>query len=268
MSLVWIICGGGRGVGKTRLAEDLCRVLPGSVYAKSGHGKVVTDKCKNYFHDLAQLRSFIEKRRYLNKHIVIESNTLAKCEDGDIKIFIDGVVGKTHFRKDSVQLSKLAEVKICRDSSLFEWEEFLRGKVDCKELCRAVCDCLYNQKCYLFGSGPNAHSKVWLEISGEYIFGNGLERLLENVRRLGTLRDAAKSSDMSYRYAWGLIHSAEEHLNRKLIIPHSGGSGGGGSTLSPDGFYLLRIFNQLKNDIADFTNKRFLELYEWEKSSV
>lgn len=268
MSLIWIICGAGRGVGKTTLAQNLCRVLPESIYAKSGHGTVKRHKCEHYFQNLSQLRVFIKKQCNSNKHIIVESNALAKCRDGDITIFISSPIGKTSLRRDRAQLEKSADIRICPDASSLEWEKFLRDKLNSRKLCKAICDCLNAQKHYLFSPELNAHSKVWLEISGQYIFGKGLGRLLENVNRLGTLQDAAKNSQMSYRYAWNLIHSAEEHLQKKLILGRAGGSGGGNSSLSPDGLCLLNVFNQLNKDIADFTERRFSELYRQEKSNV
>ena len=47
MSLVWVICGAGGGVGKTTLAQKLCKILPGSVYAKCGHSPAKSGKPEN-----------------------------------------------------------------------------------------------------------------------------------------------------------------------------------------------------------------------------
>ena len=44
MSVVWVICGAGRHVGKTRVATRLCGELPNSVYAKQGHGRAKSGK--------------------------------------------------------------------------------------------------------------------------------------------------------------------------------------------------------------------------------
>ncbi|MHC4636490.1 MAG: winged helix-turn-helix domain-containing protein [Planctomycetota bacterium] len=265
MSLIWIICGAGRGVGKTTLALQLCKVLPDSVYAKCGRSSVKTGKPGNFFSNLAELETFIEASKGSYKHIIIESNTLAGLGQGDIIIFIDGIAGKTNFRKDIEQLRTTAHLKICRYAALAEWEKVLATKVSSKTIVNAVCNLLIAQKCHLFGSKPTVRSKVWFETAGSHVFGRGLAILLENVHRSGTLRDAAKDADMSYRYAWNLIHTAEEHFGKTLIDRHAGGRHGGGSALSADGLYMLEVFNQLSKEVDAFADGRFAELYNKER---
>jgi molybdate transport repressor ModE-like protein len=54
-------------------------------------------------------------------------------------------------------------------------------------------------------------------------------------RSFGYVTDAAKTSDMSYRYAWNLIRMAEHHFGKVLIERHAGSQSGGSSTLSAEG---------------------------------
>ncbi|MHC4360196.1 MAG: winged helix-turn-helix domain-containing protein [Planctomycetota bacterium] len=261
MSLIWVICGAGRGVGKTTLALQLCELLPGSVYTKCGRGKAKSDKPGKFFSNLVDLESFIEVARSSIRHVVVESNALASLSRGDIIIFIDGIAGKTHFRNNTEKLRAAANIKICRNASLADWKKALSAKVSSKTICDAVYDLLLAQKRYLFGSKPTVRSKVWFEAAGAHIFGSGLAGLLENVNRSGTLRDAAKASNMSYRYAWNLIRMAENHFGKILINRHAGGRHGGSSVLSPDGLHMLDVFKQLNEEVAVFTDKKFAELY-------
>ena len=53
MSLVWAICGAGRGVGKTTVALELCKLLPDSVYVKCGHSSAKPDKPGKYFSNIS-----------------------------------------------------------------------------------------------------------------------------------------------------------------------------------------------------------------------
>lgn len=43
--------------------------------------------------------------------------------------------------------------------------------------------------------------KLWLE-EGEHVFGEGLFELLQEIDRLGSINQAARSLKMSYRQAW------------------------------------------------------------------
>ncbi|MDO8303343.1 MAG: LysR family transcriptional regulator, partial [Sedimentisphaerales bacterium] len=265
MGLIWIICGAGRGVGKTTLALQLHKILPDNVYAKYGRSDAKTGKPGRFFNNLTELESFIEASRSVYKHIIIESNTLVNLGHGDIIIFIDGIVGKTPFRNDTEQLRTAAHLKICppllsspiaplrvkrqdrsenAGTTLADWEKALAVKISSKTLRDAICDLLIAQKRYLFGSKPTVRSKIWFEAAGSHVFGMGVSSLLENIYRMGTLQKAAKATNMSYRHAWDLIRVAESHFGKTLINRQAGGRHGGCSTLSPDGLYLLNVFKQ------------------------
>ena len=268
MSLMWIICGAGRGVGKTTLALKLCEVLPDNVYAKCGRSKARHGKDGRFFNNLTELEAFIEESRSSYEHIIIESNALAAQGRGDIIIFIDGIAGKTDFREDAKQLQSIADIKICLDTSLIDWKKAIAARVSSESIRNAVFDLLITQKRYLYGSEPVVRSKVWFESAGTHVFGCGLAHLLENVTRYGTLQEAAKAAQMSYRYAWNLIRMAENHFGKTLIERHAGGKDGGGSTLSPDGLHMLEVFKQLNKDVAVFADERFLELYSKDKAGA
>ncbi len=268
MSLVWIVCGAGRGVGKTTFALQLCEVLPGSVYVKCGRGNAKSDKPGRFFSNLVELKSFIETSRKSSRHIIVESNALAGLRQGDIIIFIDGITGKTHFRNDTEKLRSAANIRICRDATLADWEKALSVKIISKTTRDSICDLIIAQKHYLFGSKPRVRSKIWFESGGAHIFGRGLARLLENVNHLGTLQAAAKVSDMSYRYAWNLIRLAENHFGKVLINRQAGGQHGGHSVLSPDGLHMLKVFKQLNKEVAAFTDEHFAKLFTKEKANV
>jgi molybdate transport system regulatory protein len=52
-------------------------------------------------------------------------------------------------------------------------------------------------------------AKFWLTLGPHTLFGDGKADLLEAVDRLGSLRSAARSLYMSYRYAWGLLRELD-----------------------------------------------------------
>lgn len=268
MSMIWIICGAGRGVGKTTLARNICKILPGSVYAKCGYCESKPHKPKNYFNSLDDLKSFIETARTKYDYIIAESNALACLQYGDFTVYVDGIPEKTDFRDDIERLKKLADLKITRGESSNNWKKILRAILDNNELLDAVCDCLVSQKRYIFGSVPKVKSKLWFEASGSRVFGRGLAGLLKNIESLGTLQNAAKASNMSYRYAWNMIHVAEENLGKTLVIRSPGGRHGGTSELSKDGRKLLEVFRQLNDEVAAFADKRFSQLINMEKVDV
>jgi molybdate transport system regulatory protein len=96
--------------------------------------------------------------------------------------------------------------------------------------------------------------KVWLETDEGYVFGPGVYRLLRRVDETGTLKNAAESLGMSYRFAWGLIRKAEEKLGEPLIHAHKGGrSGGGGAELTEVGHWFLDEFSKIELAIKEYS---------------
>lgn len=150
MSLIWTICGAGRGVGKTTVALKLCELLPESIYVKHGHGILKSGKSENFFNNLKELQSFIESSERTCKHIIVESNVFAKLCRSDIIIYLDGIVGKTHFRNDAGKLMAIADINIDMDSDTVSWKKALASIINSEITSNAICDLLLSQKQYLF----------------------------------------------------------------------------------------------------------------------
>ena len=75
--------------------------------------------------------------------------------------------------------------------------------------------------------------KVWFETKDGYVFGSGLFKLLEKIQEVGTLSGAARSLDMSYRHAWGVLKKVEKRIGKPLLNTRKGGRfGGGGAELT------------------------------------
>jgi FdhD protein len=139
MSLTWVICGAGRRVGKTSLAQRLCGVLPNAVYAKQGCGTWRAGKQPNLFRTGQELALFMAAARAQHEHLVVESNELARGGDGDIIIFIDGTPGWTDYRPDVDLLRAKSHVQIAVGVLPASWHEALRLKVPSPALRDAVC---------------------------------------------------------------------------------------------------------------------------------
>jgi molybdate transport system regulatory protein len=95
-----------------------------------------------------------------------------------------------------------------------------------------------------------ARVRLWLEDDdGCQLFGEGLQRLLKEIEKSGSLTGGAQSMGMSYRHAWGKIRKAEERLGYEIVHRQSGGSGGGNSGVTDSGKSLLVRFDLLQQDL-------------------
>lgn len=85
--------------------------------------------------------------------------------------------------------------------------------------------------------------KLWIYSEGRPgVFGDGKARLLEELDRRGSLREAASALGISYRKAWGDLRKAEQTIGQPLLDRSRGGSGGGGSTLTAEARRLLHAY--------------------------
>lgn len=103
-------------------------------------------------------------------------------------------------------------------------------------------------------------SKIWLEIDGEPVFGQGREELLRLIQEGSSINAAAKAMGMPYRKAWTYIDAMEKRLGFPLVNRHKGGVGGGESSLTPQAVALLEKFNLLQKGFNDMVDGKFIEL--------
>ena len=94
--------------------------------------------------------------------------------------------------------------------------------------------------------------KLWLESEGERFFGPGPLELLEKIEETGSISNAAKAMNMSYKKAWELISHLNEQTNSPVVMPQAGGEKGGGSTLTPGGLELINYYKALRKRFKTF----------------
>jgi molybdate transport system regulatory protein len=105
-------------------------------------------------------------------------------------------------------------------------------------------------------------SKVWLEKDGELVFGTGKLRILKAISETGSINQAAKKLNMSYRHAWSYIRSAEKRVGQPLLVKIKGGKTGGGAVLTDYAENLIEKFDKLEEEVKDFTNKRYRKIFK------
>jgi molybdate transport system regulatory protein len=100
-------------------------------------------------------------------------------------------------------------------------------------------------------------SKIWLEIDGEPVFGQGRERLLRLIQKSGSINAASKEMGIPYRKAWTYIDTMEKRLGVSLVNRLKGGCGGGESTLTTEAHMMLEQFDALQQGFQDFVDQKF-----------
>ncbi len=99
-------------------------------------------------------------------------------------------------------------------------------------------------------------SKIWIQSpDGKVVFGQGRYRILDAVRRTGSMQAAAKELQMSYRAVWMRIRTSEECMGKTLVVRE-----GKGSRLTPFGESLLKKFKHLNTIVRQEADELYLEM--------
>lgn len=102
----------------------------------------------------------------------------------------------------------------------------------------------------------SVRSKIWIEDSrGKVIFGLGRYRILDAVRRTGSMQAAAKELHMSYRAVWMRVRSSEKRMGKELIV-----RAGKGSCLTPFAENLMKQYRRMLSVVRAETDEVYKNL--------
>lgn len=104
--------------------------------------------------------------------------------------------------------------------------------------------------------GYRLAGRFWVEKDGVACLGWGRVMLLEKIAEHGSLNLAARSLNMSYRRAWELVERMNRLSPRPLVETATGGRGGGGSRLTPEGEAAVRNFWKLVKELRGWLGRR------------
>jgi molybdate transport system regulatory protein len=82
--------------------------------------------------------------------------------------------------------------------------------------------------------------------------GPGKADLLEAIQRSGSISAAAKHMQMSYKRAWDLVTVMNSTFKAPLVVTATGGSHGGGATLTASGEQVLQAYRALQQKAEQF----------------
>ncbi|SRR6266852_8156336 len=98
-------------------------------------------------------------------------------------------------------------------------------------------------------------------VQGEKIaFGPGKADLLEAILRMGKIRDAAQSLDMSYMRAWKLIRTMNGAFRQPVVEATRGGSDRGGAAVTEFGRHILELYRAIEKKAAGGAGAEWSEM--------
>ena len=85
-------------------------------------------------------------------------------------------------------------------------------------------------------------NRLWLKKNGQSYLGKGRVELLKAIIELGSISAAARSMNMSYKKAWESVDAMNSVSDEPLVTRTTGGSGGGGTTVTNAGIEAIKLY--------------------------
>ncbi len=86
--------------------------------------------------------------------------------------------------------------------------------------------------------------RFWITNDGKYFAGRGRIELLKNIETTGSISQAAKAMNMSYKAAWDSVDVMNKLAGEELVVRASGGKHGGGSKITEAGYKFIAKYDK------------------------
>lgn len=91
-------------------------------------------------------------------------------------------------------------------------------------------------------------------------FGPGTVELLKEIDRCGNVREACEKCGFSYSKGWTILKSCEEKFGYTIVERQAGGQTGGTARVTDKGHDLVKVYDELEEELAAIAEKRFRKL--------
>lgn len=95
---------------------------------------------------------------------------------------------------------------------------------------------------------PPTGPRLRVLLGSSIAIGPGRADLLAAIGRTGSISAAAREMGMSYRRAWLLVEATNAAFIEPLVATATGGSGGGGASLTPFGAEVLERYRSMERE--------------------
>ncbi|WP_435357203.1 winged helix-turn-helix domain-containing protein [Emticicia sp. SJ17W-69] len=95
-----------------------------------------------------------------------------------------------------------------------------------------------------------------IESENDRFMGPGRVELLEKIIETGSISQAAKLMGMSYKKAWDLINSINQHTTKPIVTTQTGGEKGGGTIVTEEGKQLITAFKKLHSEFNIYLSEK------------
>jgi molybdate transport system regulatory protein len=106
---------------------------------------------------------------------------------------------------------------------------------------------------------------LWLDRKGHSFLGGKRIALLESIETHGSITQAAKAINLSYKAAWDAVDTMNNLAEKPLVIRATGGAHGGGTQLTEHGRHVVKLYRQLENGHQKVLSRMESKLHDTHK---
>ena len=107
-------------------------------------------------------------------------------------------------------------------------------------------------------AAPHDRLSIRVDLASGVRIGPGKIAVLEEIARSGSISAAGRALRMSYRRTWELVEDLNRGLGSPVVATAAGGSGGGGTSLTPVGAALVERYRAIEKD-AEAAARKHIE---------
>ncbi len=93
---------------------------------------------------------------------------------------------------------------------------------------------------------------IWIESLNGFQLGKGRVILLQQIAQSGSITQASKNMNISYRKAWGMVREMNKTSQAPVVQKYIGGKKGGGAYLTKEGEKYIQTYNSLVSEFEKF----------------
>jgi len=83
---------------------------------------------------------------------------------------------------------------------------------------------------------------------------------MERIEKTGSINQAARQMKMSYKKAWEIINALNTNAGQPYVVTQTGGTSGGGSTITIEAKAMIARYRQLREKFEAFLEKETQKL--------
>lgn len=99
-------------------------------------------------------------------------------------------------------------------------------------------------------------TRIWFARERAFLGPGGIE-LLRRIDQAGNVREACEKMGLSYSKGRKIIRLMEAELGEAVVLRQAGGTNGGAAHLTECGYSLIRAYEELDREIAEYARQEF-----------